>query len=417
MSAPIYPMALKPRTNTIFKLYYVAFPAAWKELIIKLDLSVVPRFDLNYNLKTNVLYGYLNGWLDDVVMLRPLRQDSDDEKWLVSINEPDLEKICEILQIWISSEYLCDQRATDETKELGEKLIDIINAEELGEGMTSEEALLFDADGHALTDHAFNAFALYAANTLCGKTIELRGNKLRLSNCGARELICQPLSDGKENPHYYAFKLGLSLQTTPPERECMLLINTSVSRFISDVWKDNIYLKEKIRAYVLTGESKYKRMTISQFTKKTEDKKKEYHQYWNKAERNCYDLYSMTPLPDAEELLRAPRSYVEEPAEPRILLPYKNGMDFANMRVGVGVPVTDKYEISRNISELISDIAEPLESAEPVSKGKIVHYKKPDNEDERQENHINRLKSCTGKSELTIEIYGHDNDKLLQNMI
>ena len=84
--------------------------------MVKLQLSIDPKFNTMYNLKTNVLYGYLNGWLDDVVQITPMKQDSDDSKWFVSLNEPDVEKICEIIQIWIAGEYLQHYKKTDETE-------------------------------------------------------------------------------------------------------------------------------------------------------------------------------------------------------------------------------------------------------------------------------------------------------------
>ncbi len=52
----IYPTALTPKTSKVFKLYFLGFPPGWKELLLRIQLSVNPRFDTQYNMKTNVFF-------------------------------------------------------------------------------------------------------------------------------------------------------------------------------------------------------------------------------------------------------------------------------------------------------------------------------------------------------------------------
>ena len=122
-STPIYPMVMIPKKNIAFKLYFLAFPKEWKELMIKLQMKMNPKYNpLYYNMKTNVLYGYLNGWLDGVVQIQPMKQNSDDSRWFVSFNEPDVENICQIMRIWITGEYIQNPKADDETKKIANEL-------------------------------------------------------------------------------------------------------------------------------------------------------------------------------------------------------------------------------------------------------------------------------------------------------
>ena len=420
MSTPIYPMAMKPKTNITFKLFFLSFPKEWKELMVKLQLSIDPKFNTMYNLKTNVLYGYLNGWLDDVVQITPMKQDSDDSKWFVSLNEPDAEKICEIIQIWISGEYLQHYKKTDETERIANELMDMIDPEYLRSGISIEETVMFDPEGQALTDYAFNAFSLYAANALNGMTITLGGQELTFSSCGSKMLMSQPISDGKSKPNYYSIGLQLSLQTTPPERTCMLLIDCSVKRFISDVWKDKIYLNEDIHAYISLGNNKYRTITLKQkYDKADSDNNRSYSHYWNFSEQSCYNLYNPRLLPNADEVLYHPEQYLKDNSKPQILLPYKLGMDFANERIGTGLSVKDKQEIFSQLSKLMKEFADMAEPAQPIKRSKTVHNtpSSKTSKAELQRIHRERLKQCTGMSELRIEVYGHSSDHELSEKI
>ncbi|MBR2086644.1 MAG: DUF3893 domain-containing protein, partial [Oscillospiraceae bacterium] len=176
----------------------------------------------------------------------------------------------------------------------------------------------------------------------------------------------------------------------------------STKRFVSETWSDSIYLSEDIHAYVSTGAKKYRCMTL-----------KKHPHVWDKAEQNCYHLYHVHSLPDANEVLAHPEAYLSEQAEPQILLPYKFGMNFANMRIGTGFSIKNKKELFEQIGVLMCDFAEPVEYANPISQAKTVHM----NDKNEPAFHRERLKSCTGMTGLHIEIYGHASDKALQNRI
>lgn len=413
---PIYPMAMIPSTNMTFKLYFLAFPKAWKSEMLQLQISVNPKFNTFYNMNTHVLYDYLKGWLENVVQIKPIKQASDDTDWFVSVEEPDTEKICEILQIWITAEYVQNPKSSPQTKTIAERFMEMIDPNVLKDGIRMEEAVLFDEEGRALSDYAFNAFSLYSANALKGKTITVFGQELTFSSCGANELISQPISDGRKQPHYYAIGLRLSLQTTPPQRSCMLLIDCSVKRFISDVWKENIYLKENIHAYVSMEQNKYRKITLYQgYEKDEESGKKRYPHFWSLPEQKCYNLYNVRQLPNAEEVLHHPEQYLTQHSDPQIMLPYKFGMDFANMRVETGVSVKDKSAIFQQLCSLMHDFAEPINSPQAVE---AIHFNEGRTEKvQKQKLHRERLKSCTRMTALTIELYGYDSDDSLKNQL
>ena len=410
----IYPMAMTPKTNKIFKLYFLGFPPQWKELILRLQLSVNPTFNTEYNLKTNVIYGYLMGWLDNVVKINPIKKTSDDSRWLVSLKEPDTESICEILQIWVMSEYGEHKKRTPETEALVKELCEEAEPDTLRSLLRCEEARLFDDDGRALTDYAFDAFALYAANALLGKTITISGHELTLCSCGSKKLMSRPVSDEKENPCYFSIAVEMSVQTTPPERKCILPVACSVRRFISNANRENIYLRENIHAYVSAGKNKYRSITMLQSAHKDEESGKYlYRHFWSKPEQLCYDLYYTDSLPTAEAVLSSPETYIKASSAAQILLPYKNGMSFTYTNIGTGIPVVDKAEIFPQIAEYMKDFAAPLAEVESVGKSFSVRLTK----DKDKAMNRQRLRNCVDLSQITIEIYGHKTDGELIGLV
>ena len=415
MNSPIYPMTFIPKKRN-FKLYYLAFPEPWKELLIQLQVSAYKNYNPEYNMKLFGLKACLNGWLDEVVNVGNMKVNSDDSRWFVSLNEPDVQKICEIMKIWVTAEYELNDKATSETKALAEKLNSEIDPEVLRYGMTSEEVCLFNEDGTAAVDYAFDAFALYAANSLIGKAIPLFGQELTFGSYGLKKLVSQPIVYDKQ---YYSYGLEFSVQTTPPQRECMLLVFPSVKRFVSNAWKEKIYLKENINALVKMSENKYRVMKMKQKQKKIDKETTEYFREWNYADINCYGLYhSNSNFPAADEVLKNPENHVGKNAVPQILLPYKFGMDFTNMNIGTGVSVKEKCEFYRQLTPLLKDIAEPMGEVKSV---RAIHYNKPDKKQfevaDIQKMRRERLKICTGRDKITIEIYGHDSDEPLKNAI
>lgn len=440
MSSQIYPMAMIPKTNLIFKFYYLAFPPRWKELLLRLQLSVDPYYNTEYNLKTSVLARSLMSWLDDIVRVSPMKKDSDDSCWLVSLSQPDADSICEILQIWVMSEYGEHKKKTAETEALVRELCDAADPELLRSTLRCEESRLFDDKGQALSSFAFDAFALYAANELQGKKITIKGHDLTLCGCGSKRLMSLPVSNGKRTPCFFSIAVDLSVQTVldgdntlyttkdflgelpePPIRKCIMPVRLSVRRYISDTFFDNIYLKENINAYISAGKYKYRRITMLQ-TKHTEGKDTIYEHFWSRPDERCYNMYNVDPLPSADEVLHDPKKYIPNSPAPQILLPYKNGMRFTDMRVGTGVPVKDKAEVFPQVADHLSGFSEPIEEANKLGRAYSVLMKpgkKKTEEDRALLRAINRerLKSCVDQSKITIEIYAHSTDREMTDHI
>lgn len=55
MNSPIYPMTFIPKKRN-FKLYYLAFPKPWKELLIQLQVSANKKYDPEFSSANGELY-------------------------------------------------------------------------------------------------------------------------------------------------------------------------------------------------------------------------------------------------------------------------------------------------------------------------------------------------------------------------
>ena len=78
MNSPIYPMTFIPKKRN-FKLYYLAFPKPWKELLIQLQVSAYKKYDPEYYMKLFGLKACLNGWLDEVAATIVKSAGSNDD--------------------------------------------------------------------------------------------------------------------------------------------------------------------------------------------------------------------------------------------------------------------------------------------------------------------------------------------------
>ena len=156
-------MAFIPRTNVTAELFYTALPREWKDKLFELYSACNNNYNPMYPIGLSSLRKNLESWLGNVVEMTNVRKDSDDSRWLISLCKPDTGRICEIMKIWVASEYITD-KTTDEVKELARMLIGEINSDVLSKGISSYKTRLFNDDGTAAGNFSFSAFSLIAKN-------------------------------------------------------------------------------------------------------------------------------------------------------------------------------------------------------------------------------------------------------------
>lgn len=404
----IYPMAFVPNSEVICRLYYVGFPKAWKEKLIKAEKIMKPRWDKTYALPTYALKNSLGAWLDGIIELKPIREESNDEMWVISCEqEINTNLLFQHIEIWLKSYYLDNSKVYPNAKAEIQELISSMSIEELNTSKGNREVRLFDENGIPTESYSYSAFTLMAINALVGKSIRIDGRDVVLNYAGKNQLISDIQGDGS---NVYSYGVSFSLQTIPPERKSLFLFNCCIHRWIPGKWKDKPYLnKENLMAHVWVGNNRIYKLPIYQKYKS----KEEY--YWNEVEEQYYNIYKHKALPTAEEIINSIDAYLLGAV--KITCLYRNGIDgFVKNNIGTGVSVQEKNDIYNGVLSYISEKVHQVEGVERVKPTKNARKKLKLDEinfnkelnDQQRVFIAHRMKECIEANRLNLEVYYRD---------
>lgn len=406
----IYPMAFLPNKETLCNLYYVGFPKAWKEKLIKTEKIIKPRWDKTYALPTYALKNSLGVWLDGIIELTPLRLESNDEMWAVSCGqEIDTNLLFEHIKIWLHSYYLDNPKLCYSAKTEIKELISNMNIEELNKLKGNKEIKLFDENGIPTENNAYSAFTLRVTNALVGKSIEIDGRAVVFYYAGKNQLISEIQGEGDKA---YSYGISFSLQTVPPERKPLLLCNCCIHKWIPGKWKEKPYLnQENIIAHIWAENHRIYRLPIYQKYKSEEE------YFWQEAEKKYYNLYCLKSLPAAREVVDSFNTYLQE--DRKITCLYRKGMDklgFQKNKIGTGVSMKEKNDIHNGILSYLSKMVYEIEGVKRIKPTKNARRKLK--VDEINFNHklteqqkvfvAKRMKECTESNQVNFEVYYKD---------
>ena len=407
----IYPMAYKLSPGQTHTLYYLGFPKAWKESLLDIERKKNPRFKDEYGLPTNALKKLMDGWMEGIIALSPLKKDSCDKHWLTSFCKyEDVEALCKIIKAWVKATYIVPQRVSYPVKQLANDFCNTIKAEDIEKLQDKADVCLTLPNG-TVCEEAYQAIPLLAINRLLKQEIILSGQPLYLCYSAKNQLISQPITDLKSS-HKYSLVFDFSVQTTPPQRKALLLCQISTRRWIPDNYnKDRTpFLSESINAHIKVSDHKYCQVPIIyDRTDKQID--------WKEQDKECYNIWGYEQLPPSENILRDPAAYSEQ-----ILLPYKNGMGgFIASKIGTGVSVVDKASLYRSFADLLGDIIVERPEANRVTvKGqKFQTFNSPQEYADREE-FRKWVHKCAETDQIVFELYGlwkdHDQQELLKQV-
>lgn len=365
----IFPMAYTIKPNLKQKIYYIGFPKMWKERLFELEKKRKFSYKLGQSLPTNSLQKMVDSWMDNIVDIKPIFEQSEDSLWLSACSEftdKQIKRLLEMIKFWVLAIY-ADTKVIPAIREAAKSLCAEMQVSDLLVLKSEEEKLLSNQDG-TVNSEAYKAIPLMVINVLQGKDIVVNGTHLHLSYVGKNELISQPLYDEKSR-HAYSYAIQFSVQTIPPHRQALLLCDISTRRWIySRSHKDRpVFAEDGITVYVKTSSSRYYPIPIAYDSSSNAVE-------WKKQEFECYNLYEFTQLPSIHDLI----NMVEAGAE-NFLLSYKSGMKgFAPSKIGKGVPVGDKVAIYEQVFEQIKENCEKASHGERVtSRASISCYENP----------------------------------------
>ncbi len=407
---PIYPMAYTIKLEQTHKIYYIGFPTVWKDNLIRIEKIIKnSKYNSTYGLPTHALQKLINSWMEGIVSMSPLKENSDDTRWLASTKPFDENRVrilFEIIRVWIKATYVSIPKQNILVKNKANELCYAIKADDLYNIRTETDVCLIDSNGR-VSEEAYQAIPLIVVNRLVGQDIDISGNSIHLIYAEKNELISNVITD-IESGHKYSFVFQFSVQTTPPGRQALLLCNISIRRWISQRKnkEKSPYLKNAILAHIKVSENKICQIPI-QYCSETIGVD------WKEQDRECYNLYGYHPLLTIPELWKE----VENGSE-IYLLPYTNGMtDFSKSIIGTGVPVKDKAEAYESIFTLLNDIIEKPNIPERITtRQKLTCYQSPQayapTEDFRK-----WVSSCAETNMIRFELYGLLNNPIHSNIL
>ena len=410
MNHKIYPLAYKLSPKQICTLYYLGFPASWKAALLNIARKKNPKFKDEYGLPTNALKKLVDSWMEGIIALAPLKMGSHDERWITSCyeySEKNIHALCSIIKTWVKATYVTPSKADPIVKKLAKEFCDTMNWEELAAVQSTDEVCLTLENG-TVSEAAYQAIPLLAINRLLGKEITLSGQTLHLCYAAKNQLISDPITDMKSH-HQYSFVFDLSVQTTPPERNALLLCQMSIRRWIPDNYNKERtpFLTNAINSYIKISEDKYCQVPIVYGYAAKQP-------VWKEQDKECYNIWGYEQLPSAEAVVKNPAAYAG-----KILLPYKNGMaGFAAPKIGTGVSVVDKASLYRAVSALLGDmICEQPEAERVMLRGqKLKKYNSPQDYED-SEDFRNWVSRCTETDQITFELYGLWKDASQQRLL
>lgn len=395
---PIFPMAYRIKPGRVETIYYLGFPSAWKQELISITKTNNPKFKIEFGLPTHTLQKLIDSWMEGIVAMSTLKEYTDDSHWLAStmpFDEKRIHILFEILKVWIKGTYVSMQKVNPMAKQKAKDFCLIIKEEDLYGLRTDLDVCLATEDGR-VSDEAYQAIPLIVVNRLVGQDIEVGTHTIHLLYAAKNELVSNVITDPKTG-HTYSFVFQFSVQTTPPQRQALLLCNASIRRWISERKNKerDPFLKNAILAHIKVNNDKMCQIPIS-FSSQSRSLD------WKAQDRECYDLYGYSPLPQVSTLWS-----IIESTNNQYFLPYANGMDgFKQSSIGTGVPVKDKAEVYDRFLNLLSDFIEKPDSPTRInSRQKLSCYKSP-NDYATKEDFRAWVASCTESKYIRFELYG-----------
>ena len=183
----IIPMTLELNKHVEKKIYFLSLPNILKEKLTRLEeLSrngqdgrgrfIREKHYLPLNSLKKLFVSYLSG----ITEMKAVGYATDDKRWLISVEQINVEQVVKIIRIWIDAFYIAEteldkkRRNDNDTKEYAEQLIKEVTIDMFA-GAAYEEDIVLLHDEEVVDKDAYSLLPLIVVNGLVGTTVTING--------------------------------------------------------------------------------------------------------------------------------------------------------------------------------------------------------------------------------------------------
>lgn len=332
----IVPMMFKLEDEIYADIYFLSMPKILKEKLMDLEEKSNIKFNRSFHyLPLNSLKKLFVTYLDGVVDMKAVSNNTIDDRWIVADREINTNLVTNIIINWIEAFYIEEtelekkRKNSDEVKEYAKSICEELEKIDFTESVRKENLLLFKK-GINYDKDGFRILPLLVINNIIGTDIDINGQNTKFYYSGKNEIVTNPtdLKDVKDKD-YFSYAANFSVQTLPPKNEAYLNVNISIRRWISRNEEEiKPFLDTEKTVYLkIEGQDKCKlqpmRIKYDSSSKKIDwvfsDKKCYY---------TCYDKSSNNSLNNPEDILIKPEEYINN-----ALIPFEYGMGNSGKKI------------------------------------------------------------------------------------
>lgn len=371
----IIPLALELNKKIEKEIYFLKLPSELKEKFTRLEelsrngAGGRGRFIREkHNLPLNSLKRLFISYIPGVTDMKKVGFNTDDKRWLISIEPIDLELVVKIIRIWIDAFYIEEteldkKRNNDENaKNYAKQLIEQIGIQ-IFEGCTYKEQVVLFENGKVVDQDAFSLLPMIAINYIIGSTVTVAGRESYWMYSDKNEIVTNPLDyTDVKGEDFVSFVAKFSVQTIPPFNIPYLNIGISSRRWISKNKSEKIpFYKEQKSVYVRMNSNKLQvvHAKYSNNLRKFE---------WVYADRKSFcGLYGKENVVDFNEIICNPRQYMNGLDENDYYIVFEYGMKDSKKQMhnqDAGISPMDKKEVFENIEQKLTDFSEGTQRAQ-----------------------------------------------------
>ncbi len=373
----IIPLALELDKKIEKDIYFLKLPIELKEKLTRLEeLSRNGdggrgRFIREkYNLPLNSLKKLLISYLPGVTDMKVINFNSDDKRWLISVEPIDLELVVKILKIWIDAFYIeeteLDKKRNNDknAKMYAKQLIENLGLETF-KGCTYKEHVILFENAEVVDKDAYSLLPLIAINNVIGTTVEVAGRKSHWMYSNKNEIITAPLDyTDVKGEDFVSFVANFSVQTLPPFNKPYLNIKVTSRRWISKNNSEKApFYQDKKSVYVRINCNK-----VQVIHAKYDNSLRKFEWIYTDKKSFCA-LYGEKNVKDFNEIICNPKQYMNGIDENDYYIDFEYGIKdgFEHMHnQESGISPMDRMEIFQNIEKKLVEFSNGEQKAQYV---------------------------------------------------